>query len=153
MKMKFITAVAAFSITFGFSTVLAGLLGENNQTGQKISSLLERDIANGEEMEEISRFAYSPFEYTEVVTEYVDNSQAIDDTNLPADFRFAWQTHMRAWRAHANFLSRNDYIKKKMSAGEISKIMIEQKYEILTTWMNVLKIARRYDAVIPFDAY
>ncbi len=151
--MKFITAVVAFSITFGFSTVLAGLLGENNQTGQKISSLLERDIANGQEMEEISRFAYSPFEYAEVVTGYVDNSQAIDDTNLPPDFRIAWQTHMQAWRTHANFLNPSNCKKKKMSAAEIPHLITKQKYEITTTWLDVLRIARRHGAVIPFNAY
>lgn len=153
MKMKFITAIVAFSIAFGFSTVLAGLLGENNQTAQKISSLLERDIANGEKMDAIYSSHASPFEFARAVTEYVGNSQAIDDTDLPADFRIVWQAHMKAWRTHADFLSRSDCVKKRMSAEEISHIRTEQKYEIMTTWFDVLRMARRYDAVIPFNAY
>ncbi|HXH70143.1 MAG TPA: hypothetical protein VNI60_07425 [Pyrinomonadaceae bacterium] len=150
--MKFITAVVVFSITFGFSTVLAGLFAENNQTGQKISSLLQEDIQNGQEMEEMYRFA-SSLDYAEAVSEYVANSQAIDDTNLPADFRFAWQAHMAAWRTHANFLNRSDCMRKRMSEEEISQILIAQKYEIMTTWMNVLRIGIKYGAVIPPNAY
>ena len=153
MKMKFITAIVAFSITFGFSTVLAGLLGENNETAQKISSLLKKDIANGQEMDAVYQSASSPFEYARVVSNYVDNSQAIDDTNLPADFRIAWQAHMHAWGVHANFLSISSYKKDKMSAEEISQITTEHKYEITTTWLGVLRLARKYDAVIPYNAY
>jgi hypothetical protein len=153
MKLKFITAIVAFSITFGFSTALAGLFKANNPTGQKISSLLKRDIQNGQEMEQIARFASSPFDYAEEVSEYADNSQAIDDTDLPADFRFAWRTHMEAWRTHANFLNRSSCMRKRMNKEEISQIMIAQKVEIDTTWMNVLKIGVRYGAVIPPNAY
>ena len=152
MKMKFITAIVAFSITFGFSTVLAGLLGENNQTAQRISDLLKQDIANGQQMDEIYQ-SNSSFEFAEAVNEYVNSSQAIDDTNLPSDFRFVWRTHMEAWRAHADFLIRTDCMRKRMSAEETSRVTIEQKYEIITTWMNVLRIARRYGAVIPSNAY
>ena len=151
MKMKFITAIVAFSITFGFSTVLAGLLGEN--TAQKISSLLKQDIANGQEMDAVYQAAPSSFQYAKVVSDYVDKSQAIDDTNLPADFRIAWQAHMQAWNTHANFLSRSSCMKKKMSAEEISQITTGHKYEITTTWLDVLRLARKYDAVIPDNAY
>jgi hypothetical protein len=40
-----------------------------------------------------------------------------------------------------------------MSKEEISQIMIAQKVEIDTTWMNVLKIGVKYGAVIPPNAY
>jgi hypothetical protein len=153
MKMKFITAIVAFSITFGFSTVLAGLLGENNETTQKISSLLKQDIANGQRMDQAYHLGWSSFQYAKVVSDYVDKSQAIDDTNLPADFRIAWQSHMQAWNTHANFLSSSSCMKKKMSAEEISHITTEHKYEITTTWLNVLRLARKYEAVIPYNAY
>lgn len=153
MKMKFITAIVAFSITFGFSTVLAGLLGENNETAQKISSLLKQDIANGQRMDQAYHSGWSSFQYAKVVSDYVDKSQAIDDTNLPADFRTAWQAHMQAWNTHANFLSRSSCMKKKMTAEEISQITTEHKYEITTTWLDVLRIARKYDAAIPYNAY
>lgn len=152
MKLKFITAVVAFSITFGFSTVLAGLFSPNNQTAQKISLLLQQDIANGQAMDGTYQSVFS-IEFAEAVGEYTDNSQAIDDTNLPADFRFAWRNHMQAWRAHADFLNRGGCLRKSMSAEEISQIIIEQKYEINTTWMTVLRIARRHEAVIPYNAY
>jgi hypothetical protein len=153
MKMKFITAIVAFSITFGFSTVLAGLLGENNETAQKISSLLKQDIANGQRMDQAYHLGWSSSQFARVVSDYVDQSQAIDDTNLPADFTIAWQAHMQAWNTHANFLSRSSCMKKKMTAEEISQITTEHKYEITTTWLDVLRIARKYDAVIPYNAY
>ena len=153
MKMKFITAIVAFSITFGFSTVLAGLLGENNETAQKISSLLKQDIANGQRMDQAYYSGWSSFQFAKVVSDYVDKSQAIDDTNLPADFRIAWQAHMQAWNTHANFLNRTNCVKKKMSAEEISHLTTEHKYEIMTTWLDVLRIARKYDAAIPYNAY
>ncbi len=153
MKLKFITAIVAFSITFGFSTALAGLFKEDNPTGQKISSLLERDIQNGQEMEQIAHLVASPFELAAKVGEYVDDSQAIDDADLPADFRFAWRTHMEAWRAHANFLSRSDCMRKRMSGEEISQTIDSQKSEIDATWLNVLRIGKRYGAVIPANAY
>jgi hypothetical protein len=153
MKMKFITAIVAFSITFGFSTVLAGLLGETNETAQKISSLLKQDIANGEEMDVVYQSAPSSLQYARVVGNYVDSSQAIDDTNLPEDFRIAWREHMQAWNTHANFLSRTGCIKKKMSAGETSQVITEHRDEITTTWLNVLRLARKHGASIPYNAY
>ena len=153
MKMKFITAIVAFSITFGFSTVLAGLLGENNETAQKISSLLKQDIANGQRMDQAYHSGWSSFQFAKVVSDYVDKSQAIDDTNLPADFRVAWQAHMQAWNTHANFLSRTSCVKKKMSAEEISQTIYSQSSEIDATWLNVLRIGKRHGAVIPANAY
>jgi hypothetical protein len=163
MKMKFITAIVAFSITFGFSAFLTGLLGANsrlhcqatqtNRTGQEITSLLEQDIENGQESAEIYRSGASLSEYAESVGNYVDASESIEDVNLPPDFRFAWQAHMNAWRRHADFLKLNDFSREGFYERDFSLKYSNQLAEIERTWFNVLDIGRKYGAVIPPNAY
>ena len=102
--MKFITAVVAFSVTFGFAAFLTTLLGanqqlhfqaiENNQTAKDISAFIQQDVDNGEEMDSIAESATSLAEYSQAVTDYVDASESMEDVNLPTDFRLAWQDHM-----------------------------------------------------------
>lgn len=160
--MKFITAVAAFSIAFGFSAFLTRLFVPGNQShfqttknkrsGQEISSLLQEDIENGREREAISQEGASVFEYSEAVNEYVDASEAIEDVNLPPDFRFAWQAHMNAWRRHADFLESN-FSRKDFFEKRVFQTYLNQRDEIERTWLNVLDIGRKYGAFIPPNAY
>lgn len=163
MKMKFITAIVAFSITFGFSAFVAELFGangqlhssagENNRTGQEISSLLRQDIENGQEMDAACQSGASFYEYSEAVSEYAADSAAIEDVNLPPDFRFAWQAHMDAWRGHADFLEQNNYRSEELTEIEFFQKYSKQTSEIKRTWLNVLNIAKKYGAVIPPNAY
>ncbi len=85
--MKFITAIVAFSIAFGFSAFLTDLFGannqlhfqsaENNQTGQEISAFLQQDIENGQEMDAVCETSASYYEYSEAVGEYAADSAAL----------------------------------------------------------------------------
>lgn len=161
--MKFITAVAAFSVAFGFSVLTAGFLAannqlhaqyaENNRAGDEISSLLRQDIGNGQERSETCQSTASFFECSEAFTEYVNASTAIEDVNLPPDFRFAWQAHMSAWRRQADFLKANSFSRNETSKSEFSRIYANQGFEIERTWFDVLDIGKKYGAVIPPDAY
>jgi hypothetical protein len=163
MKMKFITAIVAFSVTFGFSAFLTGLLGANNRlhfqaaetnrTGLEITSLLEQDIANGEESAEIYRSGASLSEYAESVGNYVDASESIEDVNLPPDFRFAWQAHMNAWRRHADSLKSHGFSREEFYERDFFLNYSNQSAEIERTWFNVLNIGKKYGAVIPPNAY
>lgn len=153
MKMKSITAIVAFSIAFGFSTLFAGLFVVPNPAGEEISALLRQDIANARIRDENYQSATSSFEIAKTVDNYVVESQLIDDTNLPSDFRSAWQAHKEAWRAHANFLARVNCLKKRMSEEQLAQISTEQNYQITETWLQVLKFGNKYGAVIPFEAY
>lgn len=161
--MKFITAVVAFSIAFGVSAFITDLLGANNRlhfqaaeinrTGLEITSLLERDIANGEESASVYRSGASLFEYAESVSDYVDASESIEDVNLPPDFRYAWQAHMNAWRRHGDFLKSNDFLNEGFYDRDFSLTYSNQTDEITRTWLNVLDIGEKYGAIIPPNAY
>lgn len=161
--MKFITAIVAFSVAFGFSAFVADFLGANNQlhfhaaetnrAGQEITSLLEQDIANGQISEMVLRSDATFYEYSDSVGNYVDASEAIEDVDLPPDFRFAWQAHLNAWRKHADFLKSNAYSRNTVEENEFSRKYANQTYEITRTWWNVLDIAKKYGAVIPPNAY
>ncbi len=160
--MKFITAIIAFSIAFGFSAFLTDLLGANNrlhfqaaetnQTAQEISSLLEQDIENGQQIDALNPSSMTLFEYSAVVGDYVDASESIEDVNLPPDFRFAWQAHMTAWRRHADFLNINSLSSNDLDETE-SRRYASQSLEIRRTWFKVLDIGKKYGAVIPPNAY
>lgn len=161
--MKFITAIVAFSITFGFSAFITDLLGANNRldfqatgttrAGQDISSLLKQDIANGQESARVYRSGASLSEYAQSVSNYVDASESIEDVNLPPDFRFAWQAHMNAWRSHAEFLKSNGFSREGLYELDFSLTYSNQTDEIERTWRNVLDIGKKYGAIIPPDAY
>ncbi len=161
--MKFITAVAAFAVTFGFSAFLTNFLGLSNQsqfqtartnrTGQEISSFLQQDIENGEEMDAVCESVGSISEYSEAVGEYADASGAMEDVNFPPDFRFAWQAHMNAWRSHADFLDSNDFSSSELTEKEFLQAYTNQRVEIERTWLNVLNIGKKYGAIIPPNAY
>lgn len=153
MKMKSITAIVAFSIAFGFSALVAGLFAAPNVTGDEISALLRQDIANGQEIDEVYQSTTSSSKRARAVDDYAVKMDLLDDTDLPADFRAAWQNHKQAWRAQANFLARINYLKNKMSAEEISQISDKHGLQIDMTWITVLRIGHKYGAPIPKNAF
>ena len=171
--MKFITAIAAFSLTFILSVALVGFpktdydaqvyeLRSNIQTQQNIQYLLNQDIRNGVARDRKiyeKGFSYdskdvSP-EYADVINEYVDNSTSLDDTQLPADFQLAWQSHMRAWHEHASFLNRTKSFCKmrKLTGEDFSDIFNRQDREITNTWRRVISVAGKYGATVPYQYY
>lgn len=160
--MKFITAVVVFSVTFGFAAFVTTLLGanqrlhyyaiENNSTSNQISAFIQRDVDNGQEMDIVAQYSPSLFEYSQAVQQYVDSSESMEDVNMPPDFRFAWREHMNAWRAQSDFLN-SHYSRNVFDKKEFFRIYTNQNDEIKKTWFNVLEVAKKYNAIIPENAY
>jgi hypothetical protein len=168
--MKIITAIIAFTTTFGTSTALTGLFVEKQhssiavartngdcKTQQRILSLLRQDIKNGEErldkysqtvdFGEVSSLAGLGV-YSKAVSEYSDESASIDDTNLPSDFQRAWRRHMKAWHEYSVHL---DQLKKSaetqnMTVDEIVEQLNDQNDLINLTWYKALAVADKYGA-------
>ena len=164
--MKYITALVAFSVAFGFSVLLVGVPQRNfafqtfriqadTETGRQISFLLQQDEDNGRERDTNYRCASSSstVEFSKAVNQYVRHSEAIDDAHLPTDFRYVWQTHMKAWRTQADFLRQNNLSSEKILRAEFLRTYRYQNAEINRTWFDVLEVAREYGAVIPRKAY
>ena len=135
--MNFIKTIGAFSLTFIFSVALVGL-PQSAQPG--ISLLLQRDISNGHERDlDVYNFSdsdspediYVSPEYAETVSEYVNASSSMDDTNLPADFQAAWRNHMAAWREFDDFLSKSKHHcrMQKLNSEEFQRRIYPQKPE------------------------
>ncbi len=172
--MKFITTIGAFSLTFILSVALVGFpkmnylpfeTVNNYRIQKNISSLLQQDINNGSERdikiyslidaELSSDSVYLSPEYAETISEYVDDSSSIEDTDLPSDFQLAWQNHLRAWREHANFLSKPKSHCKMQKSGseEFSRTFARQDEEITVTWRKVLAVAGKYGATVSYQYY
>lgn len=168
MKTKHYTALFAFVATFAISATVAGffkieqgafVLWDETKTAQKITELLSKDIANGRE-----RILNEDYAITTL--SYVDNSESLDDSNLPSDFRQAWRAHMKAWRSHSDFLNNtpryvevsahrtaNEYRTANESSRRVRKLFSQNVNEINRTWSKVLKIAEKHGAEIPAGAY
>ena len=177
MRIKNILSLIAFSAAFILSVSLVGLPQNNfyspfnqarsyRQNRENIRALLRRDVSSGSFREqtaysliEDSRNSESPFDiaaFAETTEEYVNNSQSIDDSNLPADFRAAWQAHMNAWREQSDFLNRvkADYPKSAVKGEMIddplglyedeAQTFSIQTNEINLTWFKVLQTAQKY---------
>lgn len=171
MNIKFIAAVVAFSTAFFFSVLLVGFPKTNYseqhqcsaQARLSVTSLLEQDIAFGHQRDAQIRFLYrrndssstsiyASTDYAEIVTEYVLNSESLDDTTLPQDFRFAWRNHMQAWREHANFLNHAEgsFFSKDINRSEFFELFWMQDREITNTWRKVEVFGRRYGANVQY---
>ncbi len=171
--MKFITTIAAFSLTFILSVALVGFpktdydaqfyqLKTDIQTEQNISYLLDQDIRNGSSRDgnisDTDLTADSTgvsAEYAKTINRYVDASSSLDDSQLPADFQLAWQNHMHAWRVHANFLNQSSYFSKmqKMNNDDFPEIYNRQNNEITRTWRQVISVARKYGVTVSYKYY
>src|SRR5687767_5178840 len=135
--MKSALSIVAFTVTFGVSVVLVGLLFGFPQTRtdytrtaktscfdksrNNIERFIDQDVRNGERrdstlrrLEFYSSEKISFSEYAEIITEYVDRSESMDDSEMPSDLQISWRRHMKAWRDYSDFLNEN-----KASSGEI----------------------------------
>lgn len=157
MKTKHYTALFAFVATFALSAVIASFLKIEQgsltlwteaQSRQKIGVLLAEDVANGQKRDNFVGRDFN--DYSIKVMRYVNQMENLDDANLPADFQRAWRIHVRAWRNHSFFLmnARNYGSEQRTRA-----IWQRQSDEINNSWYRVLKIAEKYDAEIPANAY
>ena len=154
--MNFIKTIGAFSLTFIFSVALVGL----PQSAQPdISLLLQRDISNGHERDlDVYNFAdfdspediYMSPEYAETISQYVNASSSMDDTNLPADFQAAWREHMAAWNDFDDFLnkSKNHCKMRKLNSEDFRDNFAYKNLRISITWHKVLAVADRYGVTV-----
>lgn len=159
--MNFIKTIGAFSLTFVLSVALVGV-------PKSISDFLAQDAGNGFERdvyaqslfgEDISKVdVYTSSAYQQIIGEYTEKSENLDDSGLPADFQAAWRDHVAAWRDHANFLNKNNgnhckMHKQKINDDEFARAYTQQDMEITRTWYKVLAVARQHGVCIPRDYY
>lgn len=181
MRSKAVLSIIAFLAAFGISVAVTPRAPKSTVspyvkrncsetiTASKITNLLRQDIENGHARDRkidgfnnygSSRRAYL-VNFTKTIDEYADASASIDDSDLPNDFKAAWREHMTAWKNHSDFLNEYTYVPRRrvngIGSGEGIEIprrqYSEQTKEISDTWFEVLRIARKYDAYIPPDAY
>lgn len=168
--MKSTLSIIAFTLTFGFSFVLVGLLfgfpqpsfdlsqrsqSRNfDQTAFEMQRLIIQDELNGTKRDssvlklDLSKQDQATIsKYSNQVDRYLIKSTSIDDSNLPDDFRASWQNHMRAWKDYSKFLNERNESKVKISDSEFSDLESKFDQEISRTWYETLRIARGYGAI------
>jgi hypothetical protein len=131
-----------------------------NYVADKIETFVKQDVSNGRERDRRlyqidedfrSSFSSSSFhEYSEVVSEYVSNSENLSVENTPADFQKAWRKHLKAWRDYANFLDKMEHssAQTEMSEFEVSELENTYSSDINNTWYEVLRIGRNHGAEV-----
>ena len=158
--MKFITTIGAFSLTFILSVALIGV-------PKSISDFLAQDVGNGFErdvyiqslLSENSEATdvYTSAAYKQVIGDYTEKSENLDDSDLPADFQEAWRDHVAAWREHSNFLNQSrTHCKMRKIQYDDDEFLAkygEQNAEITRTWFKVLSAARKHGVSIPRNYY
>lgn len=167
--MKIILGIIAFTITFGLSTGLVGILfgfpkaqpksyvsktKYSSAYKYKIDRLIKRDVRNGDLRDMKVRKLYksegyaSPIykaEYRKVITDYYIKSSSINDSNLPEDFKYAWREHMNAWKKQTQYLNSLTIDDSYSEDVDVAvKRYSDNTNEINSTWYQVLRIAERY---------
>lgn len=163
MKVKSILSLTVFIAAFVASAALVSLtvaeekvttykftpLRADNTTRLNIVRFLERDIGNGDECDRQIRGLRKNFVRSDkyfaarkgVVIQYVEQSSALDESHLPQDLQIAWLKHMRAWHKYS------DYLKDSRGFDPLNEDQVRRyNHEINTTWDEVLRIGRTYDA-------
>ncbi len=173
--MKTILGIIAFTLTFGLSAGLVGLLfgfpqyeaksyshnHYNSAYKYKIKKLLKRDIRNGDvrnrriyklEAEGLRSPIYKT-EYSDAINEYYEASSSMNDANLPEDFKYAWREHMDAWKAQAIYVKslQGEAVEDELDTAV--RNYADNTREINETWYQVLRIAERYGLDIDGSYY
>lgn len=152
MKTKHILHLVTFVLTFAVSVTVAGAVKSLRglSTGEKITNVLSQDINNGFSRRQ-QNCRRGNFNLAYKTNEYVNASSNLDVSDLPSDFRIAWQNHMQAWRIHSNYLT------EVRNSGDFDEdydeVSSRQINEINRTWYEVIRIARIHGAVIPQNAF
>lgn len=167
MNTRFITALLAFFVAFGFSSAFTGLVRSSNtgfscsssvrqSDSKRILNLLKQDIRNGEARLDV--FVYSndfevPFTkkslaiYARTVESYLNESASLDDSDLPADFQAAWREHIKAWREFSEVINnKNAAVSNDEEQLKAAQTHFQQESEIDRSWYKVLAIAHKYNA-------
>jgi hypothetical protein len=93
-------------------------------------------------------------EYSEAVSDYVNKSSRMDDSELPQDLRVAWREHMRAWLGYRDLLKEfNNYSQRDFEDRDFVRFHAERDSEITRTWYKVLRIAGENYGAYPANAY
>jgi hypothetical protein len=168
--LKSTISIVAFTLTFGFSVVLVGLLfgfpqpsydyaqtaqsGNSERSAYDIWRLISQDELNGTvrdssvlKMDLSGQDKVAITKYSKQVERYLIKSTSIDDSELPSDFRAAWQDHMEAWKNYSEFLSKRNESKTAISNEEFNNLETKYDQEISRTWFDTLRIARSYGAI------
>lgn len=174
--MKSILGIIAFTLTFGLSAGLVGILFgfpqshnnsyvstvRNNSVYQgKISRLLSRDVSNGGAREKAyyefyggdTESLYKNDEYRQAVNEYYISSSSMNDSITPEDFKYAWREHMNAWKNQAEYLNSLQNENYGRNDETAANYYIDNTVQINRTWFQVLRIANRYGVEIPNNYY
>lgn len=129
-------------------------------TADKIEVFISQDVSNGRERDrqlyEIDRdyrpsFMSKSFsDYSDTINEYVDESNALDETALPQEFQDAWRAHLKAWRDYANFLKAMKTPSGSENLNDKSVYELEHHFnaEINSTWYEVLRVGKTYGAEV-----
>ena len=126
----------------------------------KINALLKQDDANGRahaaKVQSLNPNNNSLFaddddafsDFAVATARYADQSGAMKDSGLPADFQSAWRAHMKAWRDYADFLEAMKISEMRAAMDEDSFAQLNDQYnaDIEQTWAEVLRIANNYGA-------
>lgn len=111
----------------------------------KLENFIERDVLNGSLRDDRPVVGEKvSANYVSAVREYWESSSSMDASDLPSDFRDAWNDHMKAWRDYSRYLD--------SSAGRSatrSDFYTESRQfdrEISRTWKIVLATAREHGA-------
>lgn len=168
--LSLITFAAAFIVSVAVAAVFSPYNNENvgqlsfdetisvlqsdKATARTITRFLEQDIQNGHHRntesyhfeEDASLSSLNIVKRAKAVSEYANESAAMDESQLPQDVQLAWLKHMRAWHKYADFLQNAKM--QKMRGSEIDQLENQYNREINLTWYEVLRVSRRYGAVV-----
>lgn len=166
---RFIIGIITFFLTFGISTSIVGLLfgfpevshshSSSTLASRNIQKVLDNDVRYGEDRrraefrlyQDIKRVAIDgqlnaddagifKIKRAKIVENYTDLSSAINVSQTPSDFQYAWKQHMDAWSKEVQLVRSRDLFEENKSEDGLS--------EVNATWYQVLRIAKRYEAPI-----
>lgn len=162
MRIKTILSLSTFFTAFVLSVLLVGVpkdysynrfvkVYDPQETRLAIQVLLDQDNSNGIERNQTisslndaadqadgNESYYTNF--AEATEQYVSSSESIEDSNLPSDFQAAWHIHMNAWRDQADYINRMNSSNRTIDSGKYRR----QTYKINQSWLQVLRVARKY---------
>ena len=173
--MKIISGIVAFTLTFGISVALIGLVfgfpevdtkdyvstyRTKSAYASKIERFLRKDVRNGNIRDRAidkhytegnsSSSLYFNSDYQDAVNIYYRKSNAMNDSYLPSDFKYAWREHMEAWEKQAKYMNQ---INESDSVDGVIEKYSDNTKEINDTWYQVLRIAHRYGVDIDRSYY
>ncbi len=166
MRIKTILSTAAFIVTFVFSAAFANLFVDKSVSvdsplisksswhkQQQILNFLEQDRQYGRELRRDLRSRAIEDENIREETatlKLARNMRRMDDSDLPSDFRSAWENHVRAWEDYADSLHRSNHDSEHETFDEESSESVGQTSEINQTYRVLVRVARQHGVDFPY---